>query len=225
MGTIGVDTLEIDSAATFRVWYGDDSTIYISYSREGTFTLAIEAIPLGAAALSETQQVGIRAPASLTSLDFIQLDALGTNMNWGDQIPHGATFPAVPEGEIDHIRVGMSISNNYRTEIYLPGEGIRRMDSVDTDTIVPDDPVDETIMPAFYWTSRIAFNPNASPAHVVSRPYWSYVNGKRTAGVDGMMIYFSKDADDGVRGISFLPAISSAWQVEYIHLYYGEEPS
>ena len=39
------------------------------------------------------------------------------------------------------------------------------------------------------------------------------------------MIYFSKDADDGVRGISFLPAISSAWQVEYIHLYYGEEPS
>ena len=225
VGTIGVDTLEIDSAATFRVWYGDDSTIYISYSREGTFTLAIEAIPLGAAALSETQQVGIRAPASLTSLDFIQLDALGTNMNWGDQIPHGATFPAVPEGEIDHIRVGMSISNNYRTEIYLPGEGIRRMDSVDTDTIVPDDPVDETIMPAFYWTSRIAFNPNASPAHVVSRPYWSYVNGKRTAGVDGMMIYFSKDADDGVRGISFLPAISSAWQVEYIHLYYGEEPS
>ena len=146
-------------------------------------------------------------------------------MIWGDQIPQGATFPAVPQGEIDHIRVGMSIANNYRTEIYLPGEGIRRMDSVDTESIVPASPDPETELPAFYWTSRIAFNPNASPAHVVSRPYWSYVNGKRTAGVEGMMIYFSKDADDGVRGISFLPAISQAWQVEYIHLYYGEEPA
>ena len=208
------------------IWYKDDTHLWIIDSRQEITGVAISGYPMsGAAALSEEQQIGVRAPVSLTSLDHIQLDALGVGMIWGDQIPQGATFPAVPQGEIDHIRVGMSISNNYRTEIYLPGEGIRRMDSVDTESIVPASPDPETELPAFYWTSRIAFSPNASPAHVVSRPYWSYVNGKRTAGVEGMMIYFSKDADDGVRGISFLPAISSAWQVEYIHLYYGEEPA
>ena len=187
--------------------------------------VAISGYPMsGGAALSETQQIGVRAPISLTSLDNILLDADGTGTSWATQFPQGATFPAVPQDQIDHIRVGVSVSDDYRAEIYLPGEEIRRMDSVDTASVIPDDPMDETILPAFYWSARISFNHNLV-GHAVARPLWSYANGKRDAGVNGMLIYFDKNDEDEVRKISFLPASGIPYQIEYLHLYYGEAPA
>ena len=207
------------------IWYKDDTHLWIIDSRQEMTAVAISGYPMsGGAALSETQQIGVRAPISLTSLDNILLDADGTGTSWATQFPQGATFPAVPQDQIDHIRVGVSVSDDYRAEIYLPGEEIRRMDSVDTASVIPDDPMDETILPAFYWSARISFNHNLV-GHAVARPLWSYANGKRDAGVNGMLIYFDKNDEDEVRKISFLPASGIPYQIEYLHLYYGEAPA
>ena len=213
VSSVSNDALGDNAGANINIWYNNDTTLYVNYTRPDGINIEIRALPLGGSGGTDAQLAGglteqVIVGSRLATTEY----GLGTLWTAVVDAISPTISPPIDPDNLLQIAVGLRIDTEAAPEIIISGASIRRI--THTNDPLPSTAVSSDEIPGAYYSARVPQNNEDRGIEI--NPTLSWMEKRRQAGRYGLLFAFTDNAAGNLTSIR--PFVSSGTEIdiEYI---------